>query len=149
MLLKRESCFHKISLTVWRVSIATKKHFFSFENFCRLKILKMFWYVRANQAFFVNKRINKEILKGSHLRNNRPGFTKKINSFKSYVDWKQVNINCLTVIIEEVILDDFDIKRHLEYILREQNKNLTLKKNPEKKLRNWRWWNWWSDLTEN
>ena len=38
------------------------------------------------------------------------------------------------MIIEEVILDDFDIKRHLEYILREQNKHLTLKKNPEKKL---------------
>lgn len=37
------------------------------------------------------------------------------------------------MIIEEVILDDFDIKRHLEYILREQNKHLTLKKNPEKK----------------
>lgn len=32
------------------------------------------------------------------------------------------------MIIEEVILDDFDIKRHLEYILREQNKHLTLKK---------------------
>ena len=37
------------------------------------------------------------------------------------------------MIIEEVILDDFDIKRHLEYILREQNKHLTLKKKSGKK----------------
>ena len=59
----------KMTLTGLKGFYTSKRQLISLENFYRLNILKMFWYVRANQASFVKKRINKEIMKGSHLRN--------------------------------------------------------------------------------
>ena len=77
------SDFHKMTLTVMKVfykkhvknsiiQMTSKNNDLEFDRFKAAldeAIQRLKWYVRANQAPFINKKINKEIMKRSRLRN--------------------------------------------------------------------------------